>query len=123
MSIRISVRRMSISLDMKKMIRETCEKLSGTYDDIQDIEIFIDDVNGPDKGGVDKRCHVKVRGVNHLSLDIVKVSRDIYTAIDLAFSRLVQLLKQEFKSHKFYISVPSLTHIDKRFLRESANDQ
>lgn len=101
MNIQISVRRMPISLDMKKVINETCNDLSSKFNDIQSIEVYLEDINGPHKGGLDKCCHLKVRGQNHLCVDVTEIKRDLYSAIDKAFSRLVQLIKRRLSAKAF----------------------
>jgi ribosome-associated translation inhibitor RaiA len=101
MNIQISVRRMPISLDMKKVINETCNDLSSKFNDIQTIEVYLEDINGPNKGGLDKCCHLKVRGPNHLSVDVTEIKRDLYSAIDKAFSRLVEIIKRKLSAKSF----------------------
>lgn len=101
MNIQISVRRMPISLDMKKVINETCNDLSSKFNDIQTIEVYLDDINGPNKGGQDKCCHLKVRGPNHLCVDVTEIKRDLYSAIDKAFSRLVEIIKRKLSGKSF----------------------
>lgn len=101
MNIQISVRRMPISLDMKKVINETCNDLSSKFNDIQTIEVYLEDINGPNKGGLDKCCHLKVRGPNHLSVDVTEIKRDLYSAIDKAFSRLVEIIKRKLSGRSF----------------------
>lgn len=101
MNIQISVRRMPISLGIKKVINETCNDLSSKINDIQTIEVYLEDINGPHKGGLDKRCHLKVRGKNHFSVDVVEVKRDLYSAIDKAFSRLIQVIKRKLSGKTF----------------------
>lgn len=101
MNIQISVRRMPISLDMKKVINETCNDLSSKFNDIQSIEVYLEDVNGPHKGGLDKCCHLKVRGQNHLSVDVTEIRRDLFSAFDKAFTRLVQIVKRKLSGKPF----------------------
>ena len=101
MNIQISVRRMPISLGLEKVINETCNDLSSKFNHIQSIEVYLEDINGPHKGGLDKRCHLKVRGKNHLSIDVTEIKRDLYSAIDKAFTRLTQIIKRKFSEKSF----------------------
>lgn len=95
MNVQISVRRMPLSLGMEKVINETCNDISSKFNDIQTIEVYLEDINGPHKGGLDKRCHLKVRGQKHFNVDVTEIKRDLYSAIDKAFSRLIQIIKRK----------------------------
>jgi len=101
MNIQISVRRMPVSLGIKKVINETCNDLSSKFKDIQTVEVYLEDINGPHKGGFDKRCHLKVRGQNHLSVDVTEIKRDLYSAIDKAFARLIHIIKRKLSGKSF----------------------
>lgn len=92
---------MPISLDMKKVINETCNDLSSKFNNIQTIEVYLEDINGPHKGGLDKCCHLKVRGQNHLSVDVTEIRRDLFSAFDKAFTRLVQIIKRRLSGKSF----------------------
>ena len=95
MNVQISVRRMPLSLGMENVINQTCNDISSKFHDIHIIEVYLEDINGPYKGGLDKRCHLKVRGLNHFSVDVTEISRDLYSAVDRAFSRLIQIIKRK----------------------------
>ena len=95
MNVQISVRRMPLSLGMEKVINETCNDISSKFHLIQTIEVYLEDVNGPHKGDLYKRCHLKVRGQKRLSVDITEIKRDLYSAIDKAFTRLIEIIKRK----------------------------
>lgn len=92
MNIQISVRRMSVSKKLKKLVNEICIELKHKYQGINLIDVKLEDINGPDKAGIDKRCHIRVRGRERLMLDVEATEEDIYSAIDEAFYRLKSLL-------------------------------
>ena len=85
---------MTVSKVIKKMVRELCSDIQNKYGEIQHIDIKIEDVNGPHKAGVDQRCHLKVRGKEHMAIDIDEIDEDLDCAIDNAFQRLKQSLKR-----------------------------
>ena len=93
MSAQISIRHMVASKLIRKMIQDLCSEVKNKYAYIQDIDVKIDDINGPYKSGVDKHCHLKVRGHDHLAIDIDDVDEDVTHAIDRAFRHLKKTLK------------------------------
>lgn len=64
------------------------------FDEILNIDVKIDNINGPYKSGIDKRCHLKVRGKEHLVIDIAEVDENLDCAIDNAFQRLKKDMKR-----------------------------
>lgn len=94
MTIQISTRHMTVSQVIKQMVRELCREILNKYGEIHHIDIRIEGVNGPRKAGVDQRCHLKVRGKEHMAIDIDEIDEDLDCAIDNAFQRLKQLLRR-----------------------------
>jgi ribosome-associated translation inhibitor RaiA len=92
MNIQISVRRMTVSQVMKRVVRDLCSDIQNKCNRIQDIDVKIEDINGHNKSGMDKRCHLKVRGKERLAIDVEEVDEDLHSAIDNAFRRLTQVL-------------------------------
>jgi len=99
MNVQISIRHMIASQVNRQMIQQLCEEINNKFETISSIDVKIEDINGPHKAGIDKRCHLKVRGNNHLSIDIEDTNADINYAIDNAFSRLKQTLERDSR-HK-----------------------
>ena len=95
MNVQISIRHMVASQVSKQMIRELCGEINNKYESVNNIDVKIEDINGPHKAGIDKRCHLKVRGRSHLSIDIEDIDADINCAIDNAFYRLTQKLERD----------------------------
>ena len=101
MNIQISIRHMTSSQISKQLILDLCAEVRYKYKNIQNIEVKIDDVNGPNKAGIDKCCHLKVRGKDQLNIDINNMDGDITCAIDNAFFYLRQTLESySYKGHK-----------------------
>jgi len=93
MNVEISIRHMATSYVVNQMIKDLCNEVKNKYANIRNIDVIIEDINGPYKAGIDKRCHLKVRGSNHLAIDIDDVDEDISHAIERAFQHLIKLLK------------------------------
>ena len=96
MNIQLSIRHMTAPEGIKKLVHDLCKQLHNKYKAIQYFDVKIEDINGPYKAGIDKRCHLKIRGHEHLAIDVDKIDSDLYCAIELAFRRLTHLLKRSF---------------------------
>lgn len=53
---------------------------------IETVVVRIGDINGP-RGGVDKRCHVAIRGPALAPVTVQELSADVHAAIALAVER------------------------------------
>ena len=95
MNVQISIRHMQASQVSKQSIRKLCGEIINKYEPIKNIDVKIEDINGPHKAGIDKRCHLKVRGNNRLAIDVDDINSDINYAIDNAFRRLKKILKRK----------------------------
>ena len=95
MNVQISIRHMQASQVSKRSIRMLCGEIINKHEPINNIDVKIEDINGPHKAGIDKRCHLKVRGKNHLAIDVDDIDSDINYAIDNAFQRLKKILKRK----------------------------
>ena len=101
MNVQISIRHMVAPKVIKQMVIDLCHEVKNKYENIQNIDIKIEDINGPYKAGIDKRCHLKVRGINHLAIDIEDIDEDITCAIDNVFHRLRKVLERyPYKHYK-----------------------
>ena len=102
MNVQISIRHMQASQVSKQTIRKLCGEIINKHEPIKNIDVKIEDINGPHKAGIDKRCHLKVRGKNNLAIDVddintninTDINTDINYAIDNAFRRLNKILKR-----------------------------
>jgi len=112
MYVQISIRHMLSSCVNKRAVRELCSEVRNKYANIQFIDVMLEDINGPHKAGIDKRCHLKVRGKDHLAIDIEDIDEDITCAIDRAFRRLKNALE---RYHSYRIS----GHVNGRYSIEA----
>ncbi len=97
MNIQLSIRHMNISESLKGLIHELCNEVAALDSGIRQMEVTLDDVNGPHKAGIDKCCHLHLRGDDHLVIDIQEMDRELTYAIDQAFARLRQQVQRRKK--------------------------
>jgi ribosome-associated translation inhibitor RaiA len=83
---------MTVSQVMKQIVRNLCSDVQNKFNGIQNIDVKIESINGHDISGMDKRCHLKVRGKERLAIDVEELDEDLHSAIDNAFRRLKQVL-------------------------------
>jgi len=93
MNVQISIRHIVASKTIKQMVNDLYLEIHNKYNYIKNIDIKIEGINGPHKSGIDKRCHLKVRGSDHLVMDINDIDEDITYAIERAFNHLKKSLK------------------------------
>ena len=96
MNIQISVRHMSVPRGFRQLIHNLCLEVHNQYRFIQNIDVVVEDINGPYKSGIDKRCHLSVRDKGHMAVDVDECESELGQVIDHAFSRLYQLLKRRW---------------------------
>lgn len=58
------------------------------------VTVSLSDINGPDRGGVDKLCRIAVELKNHTLLVIEELAGEVQRAVDRAASRLPQQLSR-----------------------------
>ena len=81
-------------------IRQVCLEFGERCADAQDIQVVLEDINGPTKGGVDKHCHIKVRGRERLHLDASATRPELWQAADAAFRRLDRLFVRRERARR-----------------------
>ena len=82
--------------------------LGSRYDQIKRINITLMDINGP-RGGLDKRCQVRISLPRIRDIVIEDTQADLYIAIDRAADRAGRTLnrklnRQLFKKRKIFIA-------------------
>lgn len=78
------------------IVRRLQFKLNRFDRQVSTVVVRMGDVNGP-KGGVDKRCHVTVRGPALSPTTIEDLSPDAYVAVDLATERVGQAVARQLR--------------------------
>ena len=62
------------------------------------IEVMLIDINGP-KGGIDKRCRVKLKLGSRATIVIQETQEDLYSAIKLCSARLKRSVERSITRH------------------------
>lgn len=75
------------------VVRRIRFQLSRFSGEVSAVVVRIGDVNGP-KGGVDKRCHVAVRGPAFAPVTIEDLGSDAYSTVDLAVGRAARAVRR-----------------------------
>jgi ribosome-associated translation inhibitor RaiA len=102
MSIQFVTRHMCLSMDCKNRVAQLCSAVIRCYPNVLHIRVVLDDINGPYKAGNDTRCHLTVRGRDHLRIDIDKLRTDVWQSVDSAFGELwVRLVQCKRRGRKF----------------------
>ena len=111
MQIEIQARDFTLTEALDSYIRRRFNfVLSSRYDQIKSIRVSLSDINGP-RGGIDKRCCIKVSVPRLKDIVIEDTESDLYVAIDRAtdrasrtinrrLSRLQQKQRKLFVPHK-----------------------
>lgn len=71
---------------------------------LHQVIVRLDDLNGPNKGGVDKLCRVQIPLVGGAVVVIAEVQADLYMAVDKAMERANQSLTRKLerkRQHQF----------------------
>ena len=85
--------------------------LSSRFDQIKSISIKVDDINGP-RGGLDKRCQVRIAMPRLKDVIIEDIQADLYVAIFRATDRASRTVKRRLnrlQDKKRKLFVPNKT--------------
>ncbi len=96
-------RHMELDQELKTKVAHLINRIPRYDLNITSIRVIIEDVNGPNKGGIDMRCHLSVRGAHKLDIEIEEIDENCWQAVSLAFQRLNLVL--------------SKIHLQRRFMR------
>lgn len=97
MRLSIRSRRFKLSSALERYAKRRVEGMVGRFQDrVRSVEICMSDLNGP-RGGIDKRCLVRVSGPHRLDVTIEERDSDMYNAIDRAIARAKHALVREME--------------------------
>ncbi len=108
MKIDIQARDFSLTDSMLSYVKDRINYLFGSrFNQIQKITVRLNDVNGP-RGGMDKRCQVKVTLPRLNQIVIDDVQADLYVAIFRAMDRASRTVNRRItrlqqKKRKLYV--------------------
>ena len=99
MHIDIQARGFSLSESLLSAVEERCEDFRVAFPQLEpQIQVRLFDVNGGDRGGIDKGCllHAKL-GIGRRSVVVSDVDNDLYRAIGAAFVRLDRATRTQLR--------------------------
>ena len=97
MKVDIQARDFSLTDSILSYTRERIYFLLGSrFDQIQRISVWISDVNGP-KGGIDKRCQVRISLPRLKDIYVDDVQSDLYVAIFRATDRASRTINRRLR--------------------------
>jgi ribosome-associated translation inhibitor RaiA len=105
-------------VDVSQALREYIsdrveEALSRAHDSIHFITVRLSDLNGPNKGGIDKRCQIQLKLSGLPTVVVSEVSASINGAIDNALERAARVVERILsRANDFQpVNVPVLRRI------------
>ena len=99
-------RHMELDKDLKATIVHLINKIPHYGIDITRVHVILEDVNGPNKGGIDMRCHISVRGPHKLDIEIEEIDENCWQAVSLAFQRLNLVLSRIYLQRRMTRTKP-----------------
>ncbi|MDP3540204.1 MAG: HPF/RaiA family ribosome-associated protein [Azonexus sp.] len=118
MHVQIQVKGLSKATQLRRFASRKLEAALSRFSHvIQDVNVRINDINGPDRGGVDKLCRVVLRFKDNSIIVIEELGSEVLQVIDRVADRLHQIVSRQL-SH--------LVKVDQHGIRQSkllaAND-
>lgn len=101
MKLNIQARGFALSAAIKEYVQRRLNYVLSNKDEvIQSIHVRLSDINGPKKGGADKRCSVEVR-LHHLPTVVVEDTQtDLYAAVDHAAVRTGRTVERKLQRQR-----------------------
>ena len=62
--------------------------LTRYHDVVEKVEVTLSDINGADKGGVDKRCFIVLKLLKYKSIAVQATEADMYESIQFSCQKL-----------------------------------
>lgn len=89
MQVQIQIKGLPGSTRLRQFAAERLNAvLRRCADVIEEVTVRLTDINGPDRGGIDKLCRIVLRLKNDAVLVIEELSADIRSAIESAVRRI-----------------------------------
>ncbi|MEI8346723.1 MAG: HPF/RaiA family ribosome-associated protein [Pseudomonadota bacterium] len=101
MNISIFTKNVPLKRELKEFVHRLIYEDFYTFKDrISNVKVIIEDVNGPNRGGVDKECRIKLKLIPRGLLIVHQQARTIAEALDLASARLWFRLSKKIELKK-----------------------
>jgi ribosome-associated translation inhibitor RaiA len=104
MHVQIQVKGLTKATQLRRIVSRRLEaSLSRFSHTIQEASVRINDINGPDRGGVDRLCRVVLRFKDKSIIVIEELGSEVFQVIDRVVDRLHQSISRQM-SHVFEIA-------------------
>lgn len=91
MQIQLKLRNISLDVQTRGLIRrKVFWALDHIEQHVQYAQIRVEDINGPSKGGVDKRCKIEVHLYDGETLFAEAIATQVLDAVDDSLHRVIQ---------------------------------
>lgn len=91
MQMKIQIRGLPRAAQLRRVAAQKIDVALGSHaHDIQEASVHLDDINGPERGGVDKLCRVVLKMEDGSILVIEELGADILQVIERVAGRLHQ---------------------------------
>jgi ribosomal subunit interface protein len=111
MQIDIQARNFTLTEALHQYVKRRLAFVLDTWnDDIQRIQVRLSDTNGP-RGGVDKRCLIRIDLNRKPSIVIKDTEENMYAAIDLATDRASRAVSRKLMRRRNYRRL-TLRHLE-----------
>lgn len=111
MNLNIRAKSFSLTPALKASVKEHLRFILTRHKEvIERVDVTLMDINGSNKGGVDKRCMILVRLANAKSIAVNVTETDMYDSIQYCCNKLHRAMirhlgkRRKFKREKFQIS-------------------
>lgn len=96
MQLRIQVKGLTKAKQLRRFaVRKFEVALSRFSHSIQEASVRLDDINGPERGGVDKLCRVVLRFKDNSVVVIEELGAEVFRVIDRVADRLHQNVSRQ----------------------------
>lgn len=96
MRLQIQVKGLTKATQLRRLAARKLEvALARFSDSIQEADVLLNDINGPDRGGVDKLCRVVLRFKDNSIMVIEELGSEVSQVIDRVVDRLHQSVSRQ----------------------------
>lgn len=102
MKLDIRGHHLEITPALRTFVEQKLEPIAHHHGDMIDqIQVRLEDVTGPNKGGVDMSCRITAWLKVHVTVNIEELNRDMRAAIELAADRADRAIKKHVERSRF----------------------
>ena len=90
----IQTRGFSLTTSLKEAVQESLFDALGNYPFIRMLDVRLEDINGKNHGGIDKRCQVVIKVTDAPNIVVRSTQSDMYVAIRHCASKAKRVLRR-----------------------------